>query len=57
MQVLNLISLNVKFSSIPIDMCTLADIWSLGVLYYELLYGELPWNPNSTTELITEISK
>ena len=38
-------------------MSTIADIWSLGVLYYELLYGNLPWNPNSSSEFITEILK
>ena len=32
-----------------------SDIWSLGVLFYELTYGILPWKGESEHHLISEI--
>lgn len=31
------------------------DIWSLGNIYYELLYGKTPWPAKSQYELIQNI--
>ncbi|EGR33642.1 protein kinase domain protein, partial [Ichthyophthirius multifiliis] len=31
------------------------DIWSLGVLYYELLYGKMPWNGQNQDVLLNNI--
>jgi serine/threonine protein kinase len=34
---------------------TKTDIWSLGVLYYELLYGVPPWKSTTEQDLLKEI--
>lgn len=33
------------------------DVWSLGVLYYELLFGKLPYHGYSEEELFKNIMK
>lgn len=33
------------------------DVWSLGILLFELLYGTTPWNANSAYDLFNKISK
>ena len=33
-----------------------ADIWSIGVIYYELLYGICPFETNSIINLIKKIN-
>lgn len=32
-----------------------SDIWGIGVLYYEILYGDVPWDAPSEDELIKKI--
>jgi serine/threonine-protein kinase ULK/ATG1 len=32
-----------------------SDIWSLGLIFYEMLYGKLPYTARSQYELITKI--
>jgi serine/threonine-protein kinase ULK2 len=34
-----------------------SDIWSLGVLFYELLYGKTPWNGKTELDLIRNMKK
>ncbi|CAD8165375.1 unnamed protein product [Paramecium octaurelia] len=34
---------------------TKTDIWSLGIIFYEVLYGTTPWRANSFSELILKI--
>jgi serine/threonine protein kinase len=34
---------------------TKTDIWSLGVLFYELLYGSPPWKSTTEQDLLKEI--
>jgi len=31
------------------------DIWALGLIFYQLLHGEMPWVAHSDYELITKI--
>lgn len=31
------------------------DIWSVGIIYYELLFGTHPWKGNSVHQLISNI--
>jgi serine/threonine protein kinase len=35
---------------------TKCDIWSSGIIFYELLVGKLPWNATSESELIYNIT-
>jgi len=39
---------NVEYSS----KC---DIWSLGIVLFEMLYGDAPWTGCSTTDLLNNI--
>jgi serine/threonine-protein kinase ULK2 len=32
-----------------------SDIWSLGVVYYEMLFGVTPWQANTEKELADKI--
>ena len=32
-----------------------ADIWSLGIIFYELLHGETPWDAETECELLEKI--
>jgi serine/threonine-protein kinase ULK/ATG1 len=32
-----------------------SDIWALGVLYYETLYGEVPWDAPSEKDLVRKM--
>lgn len=34
-----------------------ADVWSLGVILFEMITGEHPWNVANTTKMIQQISK
>lgn len=34
-----------------------SDIWSLGLIFYEMLYGTLPWNAKSKVEYLQTIKK
>ena len=33
------------------------DIWAVGVIFYEMLFGCLPWTGKSEYELVTNIMK
>lgn len=33
------------------------DVWSIGIMFYAMLYGELPFNKNDEKELINSIKK
>jgi serine/threonine protein kinase len=35
---------------------TKCDIWSAGIIFYELLTGKLPWNASSERELYINIT-
>ena len=34
-----------------------ADLWSIGVVFYELLFGQLPFNGDSIKDLVADIEK
>jgi len=34
-----------------------SDIWSLGMVFYEALYGKTPWTARSIPELISNVEK
>lgn len=34
-----------------------ADIWSIGVIFYEMLYGKLPYEPMKSAEMYEQILK
>ena len=34
-----------------------SDIWSLGIIYYQMIFGTLPFYGNSDTELYKDITK
>lgn len=33
------------------------DIWSLGIIYYELLYGNLPWDFRSPQDYLMNLQR
>ena len=33
------------------------DIWSIGIMVYEILFGETPWDCKTETELIEKMTK
>lgn len=35
--------------------CDLADIWSLGVTFYFMLFGHYPWNEANPLKLLKKI--
>jgi serine/threonine protein kinase len=37
------------------DYSAKCDIWSLGIIYYELLHGTVPWAAKSERELLSKI--
>ena len=32
-----------------------SDVWSIGLIYYEMLYGKLPYSAKSQQELVQKI--
>ena len=34
-----------------------ADVWSMGIIYYEMLFGTTPWPSRSQYELIKNIKR
>lgn len=37
------------------DYSAKCDIWSLGIIFYELLHGAVPWTARSERELLAKI--
>ena len=37
------------------DYTSKSDIWSIGIIYYELLFGKTPWESISDTDLVKKI--
>ena len=34
-----------------------ADIWSIGIIFYEMIYGRLPYEPMKSAEMYEQIIK
>lgn len=32
------------------------EVWSLGVILYEIIYGETPWPANNYVDLVTNVT-
>jgi len=39
------------------DFSSRCDVWSVGIVFYEMLYGETPWIGTSQTDLIKNIKE
>jgi serine/threonine-protein kinase ULK/ATG1 len=40
-----------------VDYSSKADIWSIGICFYELLFGKPPFNANNMVDLLKNIHK
>ena len=38
-------------------MFVLGDVWSMGIIYYEMLFGTTPWPCSSQFELVDKTLK